>query len=175
MTRDELLQIHTNLCTKAQELMRKKNADYAGRGGTEPFANFTRTEAMGICSTERGMLVRMTDKMSRLSSFMESGEFKVKDESLQDTVLDMINYSVLLYAYLQEKQGDGNRRIFFSWPVTTDDIDNGKIFLQENKNEKEQQKVQPTCTNPNHFVDHNGFTPIDSKSHTYCVRNRNTQ
>jgi len=173
MTRDELLQTHTQLCTKAQELMRKKNADYAGRGGTEPFANFTRTEAMGICSTERGMLVRMTDKMSRLSSFMESGEFKVKDESLQDTVLDMINYSVLLYAYLQDKQGDKNCRIYFNWPVSTDDIDKGKIFLQENENGKEKVKAE-SASNKDHFVDHNGFTPIGSQSHSCCVRNRST-
>ena len=103
MTRDELLKIHSDLCFSARELMKKKNADYAGRGGNEPFANFTRTEAMGVTTTERGILVRMVDKMSRLSSFMESGEFKVDDEKLEDTILDMINYSILLYAYIQDK------------------------------------------------------------------------
>lgn len=103
MTRDELLKMHSDLCFSARELMKKKNADYAGRGGNEPFANFTRTEAMGITTTERGILVRMVDKMSRLSSFMESGEFKVEDEKLEDTILDMINYSILLYAYIQDK------------------------------------------------------------------------
>lgn len=73
MTRDELLKIHEDLTGKARSLMRKKNADYAGNDGLEPFANFTRVQAMGICSTEQGFLVRMTDKMSRLSSFVESG------------------------------------------------------------------------------------------------------
>ena len=33
MTRDELLNIHSNLCGKAQSLMRRKNADYAGNHG----------------------------------------------------------------------------------------------------------------------------------------------
>ena len=84
--------------------MQKKNADYAGKGGDEPFANFTRCEAMGICRTEAGMLVRMTDKMSRLSSFVESGTLEVKDESVEDTCLDLINYSVLFYSYLQSKK-----------------------------------------------------------------------
>jgi hypothetical protein len=104
MNREELLKTHETLCDKSRSLMRKKNADYAGHQGVEPFANFTRVESMGICKTESGMLVRMTDKMSRLSSFMEAGKFEVKDESLEDTILDMINYSVLLYAYVTDKK-----------------------------------------------------------------------
>jgi hypothetical protein len=104
MSREELLKLHGELCTEALELMKKKNHDYAGKGGSEPFANFTRVEAMGITATEKGMLVRMTDKMSRLSSFTESGKFAVCDEKLVDTILDMINYSVLFYAYMLEKQ-----------------------------------------------------------------------
>jgi hypothetical protein len=104
MDRDELLAHHKALCNKAFSLMQRKNADYAGKGGDEPFANFTRCEAMGICKTEAGMLVRMTDKMSRLSSFVESGTLEVKDESVEDTCLDLINYSVLFYAFLQSKK-----------------------------------------------------------------------
>ena len=103
MTNIELFKIHKVLCSTALDLMQRKNHDYAGSKGNEPFANFTRTEAMGITTTEKAMLVRMLDKMSRLSSFTESGEFKVQDEKLQDTILDMINYSILFYAYLSEK------------------------------------------------------------------------
>jgi len=104
MTRDELLKHHELLCKEALELMKKKNHDYAGNQGIEPFANFTRTEAMGITTTEKGMLVRMVDKMSRLSSFTESGKFAVSDEKLTDTILDMINYSILFYCYMHQKQ-----------------------------------------------------------------------
>jgi hypothetical protein len=56
---------------------------------------------MGICKTEFGIMVRLTDKMSRLSTFLTTGEFKVKDEALRDTVLDMINYVIILYAFIQ--------------------------------------------------------------------------
>lgn len=83
--------------------MRKKNADYAGNEGKEPFANFTRVESMGICSTEQGFLVRMTDKMSRLSSFVESGKLAVENESFEDTIIDIVNYAVLMYSYLHDK------------------------------------------------------------------------
>lgn len=103
MTSEHLFNMHKELCKNALDLMKQKNHDYAGNKGIEPFANFTRVEAMGITTTEKAMLVRMLDKMSRLSSFMESKEFKVQDEKLEDTILDMINYSVLLYAYLDNK------------------------------------------------------------------------
>jgi hypothetical protein len=42
--------------------------------------------------------------MSRLSTFVTTGEFKVKDEALRDTVLDMINYAIILYAYTQSQK-----------------------------------------------------------------------
>jgi len=103
MHSEELFKIHERLCKDSLELMIKKNHDYSGKSGYEPFANFTRAEAMGITTTEKGILVRMLDKMSRLSSFMDSREFKVEDEKLEDTIKDMINYSVLLYAYMQDR------------------------------------------------------------------------
>ena len=104
MTRDELLKHHEVLCKHARDLMDMKNRDYAGNGGKQPFANFTRVEAMGICSTEQGFMVRLTDKMSRLSSIIESGKTNVKDESFEDTMVDVINYIVLLSAYRQDKR-----------------------------------------------------------------------
>lgn len=104
MTREDLLKMHEMICEKGRSLMRKKNADYAGNDGLEPFANFTRVEAMGICTTEQGFLVRMTDKMSRLSSFVESGKLAVENESFEDTIIDIVNYSVLMYAYLHDKK-----------------------------------------------------------------------
>jgi len=103
MTRDELLAFHTELCKAARDLMSLKNRDYAGKDGVEPFANFTRVESMGICKTEQGFMVRLTDKMSRLSSFIHAGKMNVQDESFMDTCVDVINYMVLLAAYLKDK------------------------------------------------------------------------
>lgn len=104
MTREELLKHHEVLCKQARDLMDKKNRDYAGNDGKEPFANFTRVEAMGICSTEQGFMVRLTDKMSRLSSILQSGKANVTNETFEDTLVDVVNYIVLLSAYRQEKQ-----------------------------------------------------------------------
>jgi hypothetical protein len=104
MTRDELLKFHEEITKQARELMSKKNRDYAGKEGVEPFANFTRVESMGICKTEQGFMVRLTDKMSRLSSFIHAGKMNVQDESFMDTCVDVINYMVLLAAYLKDKE-----------------------------------------------------------------------
>lgn len=103
MNREELIQHHENICNQALELMKKKNHDYAGNSGTTPFANFERCEAMGICTTEAGFLVRMTDKLSRLSTFADSGKLMVDNEGYNDAIVDIINYCVLFSAYVKSK------------------------------------------------------------------------
>ena len=103
VSRSELLKIHEDVCHASRELMKKKNHDYAGSEGNEPFANFTRSEAMGICTTEQGFLVRVCDKLSRLSTFVNAGELKVDNESYEDAIVDIINYMVLLSGYLKDK------------------------------------------------------------------------
>jgi hypothetical protein len=105
MNRAELLEFFDDAVAEARRIIESKNHDYAGRDGENPFANFTRVESLGITSTERGFLVRLTDKISRLSSFCESGEFKV-DESLRDTCLDIVNYSVLYLAYMESQRSE---------------------------------------------------------------------
>jgi hypothetical protein len=103
MNRDELLMHHDSICKQALELMKKKNHDYAGDSGKTPFAIFERCEAMGICTTEAGFLVRLTDKLSRLSTFAESGNLQVENEGYTDAIVDIINYCVLFSAYVKSK------------------------------------------------------------------------
>ena len=103
MNREELIEFFNVAINEARQLIESKNHDYAGKDGEDPFANFTRVESLGITSTERGFLVRLTDKLSRLSSFCESGNFQV-DESLRDTCLDIVNYSILYLAYCESQR-----------------------------------------------------------------------
>ena len=103
MNREQLLKHHKTLCEQAKELMKAKNHDYAGDSGETPFANFERCEAMGVCSTEQGFLVRVIDKVSRLSTFVEAGKLKVENESYNDAIVDIINYMVLFSGYISDK------------------------------------------------------------------------
>lgn len=99
MNLEQYLAIHQRLCDDARALSIRKNHDYAGADGATPFRNFERCESLGICTTTAGFLVRMTDKFSRLVEFSKSGVFAVRDEVLEDTMIDLINYAILLYAY----------------------------------------------------------------------------
>jgi hypothetical protein len=103
MTRDEFLKFQKETFDKLLAITKKKNADYAGKGG-DAFNNFTRVEALGIATTEQGFVTRMTDKLSRIISFMQNGELQVKDESVEDTLLDLANYCVLMAGYLKSKK-----------------------------------------------------------------------
>lgn len=104
MTKEEYFKFHQECVEKMSAITKAKNADYTGKGD-DPFANFSRAEALGICSTEQGFLVRMSDKLSRISSFAQKGELMVKDESVEDTLLDLANYCVLMAGYLKSKKG----------------------------------------------------------------------
>jgi len=81
----------------------RKNNDYTG-ASDDAFANLRMAENMGIVKTEIGILVRMTDKISRINSFIQKGSFKVKDETIRDTCMDLSVYSMLLAAYFKSKK-----------------------------------------------------------------------
>jgi len=81
------------------DISKKKNNDYSK--GESPFKNFELSEFMGV-KPARGILVRITDKLSRISNLLE-GEYKVKDERIEDTINDAINYLAILKAYLSDK------------------------------------------------------------------------
>lgn len=91
--REALYEAHADLCNDALELMGKKNADYASQA--DPFRNFRMFGGLGV-------LVRASDKLARLRTFEERDTFSVTDESLRDTILDLINYAVIYYAMKRE-------------------------------------------------------------------------
>lgn len=92
--RSDLLKLHLELSLKARDTMRAKNQDYASTA--DPFRNFRQFGLLGV-------LVRMSDKLSRLRTFEERGLTSVKDESIQDTIEDLINYAVIFLAMSREE------------------------------------------------------------------------
>ena len=102
MTREQLFKLHEEICKEAIELMRKKNNDYAS--GADPFMNFRRAEYLGFATAELGVLIRMTDKMSRISTYLNKGELSLQNESVYDAIVDLINYSVILAGLLKDKE-----------------------------------------------------------------------
>ena len=80
------------------ETAKRKNADYAGEV-TDPFKNFKNSLVVGV-PVERGILVRIMDKVSRISNLIDK-DAQVKDETITDTLDDAINYLAILKAYIQ--------------------------------------------------------------------------
>lgn len=102
-SKEEYLKFHKECCDKMVEVTRAKNHDYAGFTD-DPFANFRVVENCGIASTEQGFLTRMMDKVSRINSFVKQGVCNVKDEKIEDTLIDLANYSILMAGYIRQKK-----------------------------------------------------------------------
>ena len=99
----QYINYHNDATERMRAITLMKNADYTGTN-ENPFANFVGVEAMGICSTEQGFLTRMFDKFARIRSFVQKGVLQVKDESVEDTLLDLANYCILMSAYIKSKK-----------------------------------------------------------------------
>lgn len=106
MNTKEFLKFHEETLLKMIEITKQKNHDYAGFEDDDPFANFKIVEKCGISSTEQGFLTRMMDKVSRINSFVKQGVCNVKDEKIEDTLLDLANYSILMAGYIKSKKDE---------------------------------------------------------------------
>ena len=82
-----------DILKEMSEVHQRKNADYGN--------NFhKRYEKYGFLTA----LLRLTDKMERLENIYEKGEIQVKDESVEDTLLDLANYAVMTIVELRNKK-----------------------------------------------------------------------
>ena len=70
------------------KLFEKKNKDYG-----DAFANYGPI----------GVIVRMGDKINRLTSVTNNGINLVKNESIRDTLIDLHNYSAMAIMLMDEK------------------------------------------------------------------------
>lgn len=77
-----------------------KNYDYAG---DDSLSNFKLSEKMGIPAW-KGVLVRMSDKISRLWSFAQKEKFEVADESVIDTLKDLSIYAILCILLYEDRK-----------------------------------------------------------------------
>jgi hypothetical protein len=74
---------HMDICKELTDLYERKNADYG-----DSFARLRNEIPDAI-------LVRIYDKYSRLKTLMNGNEQQVKDESIDDTLIDLANYCIL--------------------------------------------------------------------------------
>ena len=78
------VKVHKELLDNMHDVYVRKNHDY-GDSVHETY------ERYGMTS----FLVRMEDKMNRIRTLDEAEDIKVKDEKMEDTLLDLANYAIL--------------------------------------------------------------------------------
>ena len=81
-------------------LIETKNRDYATT--SDAFANFRLSEMVGV-SPQRAILVRVADKLARVSNLLDKPN-DVKDETIIDTIIDTLNYLAILKSWLEHGQ-----------------------------------------------------------------------
>ena len=74
---------------EALELFKKKNADYG-----DAFATYGSV----------GVIVRLGDKINRLSSITKNSVHLVEDEKIRDTLIDLHNYAAMAVMLLDENK-----------------------------------------------------------------------
>lgn len=75
---------HYTICQKLNQVYKTKNHDYGDSFGDT-------YKKLGIISA----VTRLSDKMNRLMSLAVSHDAQVKDEKIEDTLLDMANYAIM--------------------------------------------------------------------------------
>jgi len=86
-----------------KSILRAKNNDYASK--QDPYANFRASDIINI-PPAKGILMRTLDKIARINTFIEDGKLKVKGESVDDAIHDIINYMVLLKGLINEANSE---------------------------------------------------------------------
>ena len=82
---------HRKICDEMNALYEKKNADYG-----DSFHETFRAEGMAMSR------IRLMDKLNRFCSLTRSGDQRVSDESIRDTLLDMANYAIMTIIELED-------------------------------------------------------------------------
>ena len=82
-----------SICGEMAELYDAKNWDYG--------------DSFGKSFEEWGMpmaCIRLTDKLNRLCALTKSGEQRVQDERIEDTLRDLANYSIMTLIELERRK-----------------------------------------------------------------------
>lgn len=87
-----------------QQIHDAKRTDYASND--DPLGNFREAARIGI-SPFKSIFVRLQDKYTRACNLTRrNGNAAVKDETLEDTLKDMANYSILAVVARREEEAN---------------------------------------------------------------------
>ena len=129
------------LLDEIKTLHQRKGHDYGS--SIDDLSNFRWSESMDIPAW-KGCLIRISDKFARLLQFAKSGELKVKDETIIDTLRDLAVYSLLCIELFETRGKTDQELIDERFEKQTE----GRIhFQEETERDKSQHEVgfEPWC------------------------------
>lgn len=101
MKRTVFLDQVNNLFSRCIQLLDDKGSDYATEG--DVFSTQRLCEKLEICDVEQGILSRICEKLGRIAHILGYDDVPTF-EDLEDSLMDLINYSAMLAVYLQSKK-----------------------------------------------------------------------
>ena len=90
---DKKVKEFVSICREMADLYAAKNWDYG--------------DSFGKSFEEWGMpmpCIRLTDKLNRLCALTKSGEQRVQDERIEDTLRDLANYSIMTLIEIERRK-----------------------------------------------------------------------
>jgi hypothetical protein len=99
MTQQEQIKHFEVFTTQMKEILFKKGNDYAN---TDRLSNFKLAGSICQLKAEQNCLSLIATKVARLGVLLNSDKTP-DNESVQDSVLDLANYSILLSMILKDK------------------------------------------------------------------------
>lgn len=126
---------------EAAKLFERKNKDYG-----DAFANYGPI----------GVIVRMGDKINRLSSVTNNGINLVKTESIRDTLIDLHNYSAMAIMLMDEDKKDISQN-----SLPRNDSYAHELSLQDNTDLPYSARW-PNCSSPKNTYTYSTDLPINN-------------
>lgn len=113
ITLKQVLEKHIKLCDESRALIEKKGHDYnrSQQKSGDTLFNLRVAKLLGIVDTNtKSVLTRFCDKVMRLISLTSEPNIdaSVKDESIEDTIKDIINYAVYIDLFYEEMKQEHN-------------------------------------------------------------------
>ncbi len=91
-----------NILASMLDIHRRKAHDYTSE--QSPLGNFMESRRVGV-EASKACFIRLQDKYTRACNLIGGAQAQVKEETVEDTLVDMANYCILTILCLQEERG----------------------------------------------------------------------
>lgn len=104
MTTAELIYEMAERFEKCKNTAKERNERYTG--GNDALSGFMNPEHAGVAKAEIGLMTTVCHKVSRIGALLNNPDMDPGKESLQDSILDAINYLMFVWIITERVSGE---------------------------------------------------------------------